>query len=202
MNFSKFKRRNRPEVSAGSMADIAFLLLIFFLVTTSLDIDKGIKVKLPPFSDEELICNLPLRKRNVFAVKINTHDELLVRGEKSQVNNLRVKTKEFILNPDKKPSLSVSPRHAIISLQNDRGTSYKTYIAVYNELKAAYNEIWEHEAQERFNMYFKDLSIAQKRTIRKVYCLLLRTSACCRNGVDVYRSLRTSCCSYSFLRLV
>lgn len=139
----KRKKNNRVsnEVNAGSMADIAFLLLIFFLVTTTIDIDKGITVKLPPWSNEE-VDPTKLNKRNVFAVLVNADDQLLVRGELAEVGDLRERTKEFIANPEQREDLAEKPTKAIISLKNDRGTSYETYIQVYNELKAAYNELW------------------------------------------------------------
>jgi len=93
----KRKKNNRVsnEVNAGSMADIAFLLLIFFLVTTTIDIDKGITVKLPPWSNEE-VDPTKLNKRNVFSVLVNADDQLLVRGELAEVEELRERTKEFI----------------------------------------------------------------------------------------------------------
>ena len=128
-------------MNAGSMADIAFLLLIFFLVTTTIDIDKGITVKLPPWSNEE-VDPTKLNKRNVFSVLVNADDQLLVRGELAEVEQLRERTKEFIANPEQREDLAEKPTKAIISLKNDRGTSYETYIQVYNELKAAYNELW------------------------------------------------------------
>ena len=139
----KRKKNNRVsnEVNAGSMADIAFLLLIFFLVTTTIDIDKGITVKLPPWSNEE-VDPTKLNKRNVFSVLVNADNQLLVRGELAEVEELRERTKEFIVNPEKREDLAEKPTKAIISLKNDRGTSYETYIQVYNELKAAYNELW------------------------------------------------------------
>ncbi len=139
----KRKKNNRVsnEVNAGSMADIAFLLLIFFLVTTTIDIDKGITVKLPPWSNEE-VDPTKLNKRNVFSVLVNADDQLLVRGELAEVEELRERTKEFIANPEQREDLAEKPTKAIISLKNDRGTSYETYIQVYNELKAAYNELW------------------------------------------------------------
>jgi len=139
----KRKKNNRVsnEVNAGSMADIAFLLLIFFLVTTTIEIDKGITVKLPPWSNEE-VDPTKLNKRNVFSVLVNADDQLLVRGELTEIEQLRERTKEFIANPEQREDLAEKPTKAIISLKNDRGTSYGTYITVYNELKAAYNELW------------------------------------------------------------
>jgi biopolymer transport protein ExbD len=92
------KRREAPAINASSMADIAFLLLIFFLVTTTIDVDKGIRVKLPPWSDDEP-DPLRLKTRNVFSVLVNANNELLVRGEPMEKADLRDKAKEFIMNP-------------------------------------------------------------------------------------------------------
>ncbi|HHB51876.1 MAG TPA: biopolymer transporter ExbD, partial [Saprospiraceae bacterium] len=124
------KSRMKNEVNAGSMADIAFLLLIFFLVTTTIAEDKGIRILLPPWSDEKPDIT-QLNKRNVFSVLVNAQNQLLVRGEPTEVRNLRERAKEFIINPLHKEDLAESPDGAIISLKNDRGTSYATYLKVY-----------------------------------------------------------------------
>lgn len=157
-------KREQPAINASSMADIAFLLLIFFLVTTTIDVDKGIAVKLPPYSEEEP-DNLRLKKRNVYRVVVNAQDQLLVRGEQMNVGMLRENAKKFISNNGVDPELSESPKRAIISLQNDRGTKYETYITVYNELKAAYNELWDDEAQNKHGFKFEDLDRDQQKEI-------------------------------------
>lgn len=165
-------RRQAPAVNASSMADIAFLLLIFFLVTTTIDTDKGIRVKLPPWSEEEPETQ-KLKTRNVYSVLVNSQNQLLVRGEPMTVKTLRENTKEFIANPQQREDLSESSDAAIISLKNDRGTSYETYLAVYNELKAAYNELWEEAAQKQYNVSYNQLSIDKKKDIRKVIPLVI-----------------------------
>ena len=141
---AKTRTRDRMtnEINAGSMADIAFLLLIFFLVTTTIVEDKGIMVKLPPWSEEEPDIT-KLKKRNVFSVLVNAQNQLLVRGELSDIDELRDRAKEFIANPQRREDLAEKPTKAIISLKNDRGTNYETYLEVYNELKGAYNELWD-----------------------------------------------------------
>ncbi len=160
--------RMNNEVNAGSMADIAFLLLIFFLVTTTIDVDKGITVKLPPWSEDEPDIT-KLNKRNVYSVLVNAQNQLLVRGELANVDELRENTKEFILNPQKREDLAEKPTKAIISLKNDRGTSYETYLEVYNELKAAYSELWNDQAQKLYGVdYSEDLPLAYKKEIRKI----------------------------------
>ena len=154
------------EVNAGSMADIAFLLLIFFLVTTTLDIDKGITVKLPPWSEDEPDIT-KLNKRNVYSVLVNAQNQLLVRGELMNVGELREKTKEFIANPQKREDLAERPTKAIISLKNDRGTKYEMYLEVYNELKAAYNELWTEESERMYGVpYTDEMPLEYRKAIR------------------------------------
>ncbi len=163
--FGKKSKKRLPEIGAGSMADIAFLLLIFFLVTTTVVIDKGIKVVLPPFCED---CPTPpVNDRNVFNIKVNGNDEVLIENEISQVGEIRKRMKTFILNPDNLSTLAVRSNSAVISLQNDRATSYDQYIQVYNEIKAAYNELWEEEAQKQFFRSYKDLKLSQKQQVRK-----------------------------------
>ena len=154
------------EINAGSMADIAFLLLIFFLVTTTIDVDKGITVKLPPWSEDEPDIT-KLNKRNVYSVLVNAQNQLLVRGEPADVDQLRENAKEFILNPQRREDLAEKPTKAIISLKNDRGTEYKTYLEVYNELKAAYSELWDDESQKLYGLpYSEDLPLAYRKEIK------------------------------------
>lgn len=159
--------RMTNEINAGSMADIAFLLLIFFLVTTTIVEDKGITVKLPPWSDEEPDIT-KLKKRNVFSVLVNSQDQLLVRGELARVEELRERAKTFINNPLNLEDMSEDPTKAIISLKNDRGTSYEAYLMVYNELKAAYSELWDELSRQRYGIpYSEDMPFAYKKTIRE-----------------------------------
>lgn len=152
---AKKKQRAAPEINASSMADIAFLLLAFFLVTTTIDVEKGITVRLPEWSNEPPE-NVKINSRNVFSVLVNAQNQLLVRGELADVKELREKAKEFIMNPARKDDLAELPAAAIISLKNDRGTKYGTYIEVYNELKAAYNELWEEESMAQFGEHYSD----------------------------------------------
>jgi len=162
----------KNEINAGSMADIAFLLLIFFLVTTTIVEDKGILVKLPPWSDEEPDIT-KLKKRNVYSVLVNANNQLLVRDQPMQVSELRTSAINFIDNPTNAEDMSESPNKAIISLKNDRGTNYKTYLEVYNELKAAYNTLWETESQKKFGKPYNDLTRDKKREVRSKYPLIL-----------------------------
>lgn len=158
--------RMKNEVNAGSMADIAFLLLIFFLVTTTIVQDKGITVKLPPWSEDEPDIT-KLNKRNVYSVLVNAQNQLLVRGELANIDQLRENAMEFIANPQRREDLAEKPTKAIISLKNDRGTEYDTYLRVYNELKAAYNELWDELSRKKYGVpYTDDLPTAYKKAIR------------------------------------
>ncbi|MBK8389195.1 MAG: biopolymer transporter ExbD [Saprospiraceae bacterium] len=169
---AKSKSRASNEINAGSMADIAFLLLIFFLVTTQISEDRGLLVKLPPWSTEPP-PDLRLNSRNVWSVLVNANNELLVRGEPTDIKALRAKTKEFIANPRKEVDKSESPTKAIVSLKNDRGTKYETYLEVYNELQAAYNELWNEAAMKKFGKDYEFVSTTQKREIRDEIPLVL-----------------------------
>ncbi len=167
------KSRNITEVNAGSMADIAFLLLVFFLVTTTMNPDTGITVKLPAWIEGEVISE-PISKRNTFSVLVNANNDLLVRGEKISVNELRQKAKEFIANPSARPDLASAPNKAIIFLRNDRGTKYKDYVLVYNELKAAYRELWDAESIKLYGRVYSDrMSAKRKKIIRSKYPFIL-----------------------------
>ncbi|MBI72313.1 MAG: biopolymer transporter ExbD [Candidatus Marinimicrobia bacterium] len=164
------KRRGLQEINAGSMADIAFLLLIFFLVTTTMDVDSGIARKLPPMPDEEMQeDDSQINAKNIYVVLINTNNQLLVEGELMDISQLREGAKRFINNNGIDPNLSENPDKAIISLQNDRGTEYKTYIQVQNELAAAYNELRNDAALNKFGKRYIDLNKTDKKEIRKMY---------------------------------
>jgi biopolymer transport protein ExbD len=173
-------KRALPEINAGSMADIAFLLLIFFLVTTTMDVDSGINRKLPPWEPDQIQDPPPIKKKNIFTVLVNSRDELLVEDEYMEIKDLREATKRFLNNNGdgscdycndglRSPTSSDNPLKAIVSLQNDRGTSYKMYIAVQNELAAAYNELREELAQRRYGKSYEDLSEEEAEEIQEAY---------------------------------
>jgi biopolymer transport protein ExbD len=162
--------RMNPEINAGSMADIAFLLLIFFLVTTTMDVDTGLRRLLPPPIDPNAPPPPPVRERNVFVVLVDQNDRLLVEGELGNIQTLREQTRNFLLNPTNDPTMpervmrtidnlgEIEVSRGIISLQNDRGTSYEMYIAVQNELAAAINDIRNDLSRERFGIRFDQLT--------------------------------------------
>jgi biopolymer transport protein ExbD len=139
--------RKLPEINASSMADIAFLLLVFFLVTTEMATDQGIPVLLPPWSDEPP-PPVEQNDRNTLQVLINSRNQLLVEEELFRVEQLRDYTKRFILNNGRDPEMSDSPQKAIISFKGDVGTSYDMYISVYNELRGAYNDLRNEETSK------------------------------------------------------
>ena len=163
------KRRGLPQINAGSMADIAFLLLIFFLVTTTMDQDTGIARKLPPMPEEEQEKPPEIKAKNIYVVLINAKNELLVEGEWTQISELKDGAKKFINNNGKDPASSDNPQKAIISLQNDRGTQYVTYIRVQNELAAAYNELRNEAAFNKYGESFVNLNKKQQKEIKKMY---------------------------------
>lgn len=157
--------RAAPEVNAGSMADIAFLLLIFFLVTTTIETDSGLNRKLPPIEDN--VEPPIIKQKNIFTVLLNGKDQLLVEDELMELKDLRKAATEFLdnggdgtcdyCNGKKSSESSDNPEKAIISLKNERETTYKTYIAVQNELVAAYNDLRNARAQALYGKPFVEM---------------------------------------------
>jgi len=172
MRKTSSKGRMSNEINASSMADIAFLLLIFFLVTTTIAEDKGVLVKLPPWSDTPP-DDTKVNKRNVYSVLVNAQNQLLVRGELMRISDIRDNAKLFISNPNNNPEFAENPRKAVISLQNDRGTNYKTYLSVYNELMAAYNELRNEVAMKRYGREYDYLDREKRDEIRNEIPLVI-----------------------------
>lgn len=175
------KSRETPEINGGSMADIAFLLLIFFLVATTMDIDTGLARKLPPYNPDQENSDDKVKERNIYVVLINQYDQLLVEGKEMDIRRLRAETKEFIVNPQDKEDLpektakelpffgEVQVSKGIVSLQNDLGTSYGMYIKVQNELIAAYNEVRDKVAMQKFGKHFDNLPEDKQDAIKDYY---------------------------------
>jgi len=171
-----------PEVPAASLADIAFMLLIFFLVTTTMDVDSGLERRLPPFvenpTDDK---NPPIKERNVFVVLIDAKNRLMVEGEILNIDKLRAKTKEFMANPSDLETLpekklttvpffgEVQVTKGVISLQNAVGTQYGTYIQVQNELVAAINELRDELSRQKFGKPYSRLNKDKKNAIQAIY---------------------------------
>jgi biopolymer transport protein ExbD len=174
-------KRAVPEINAGSMADIAFVLLIFFLVTTTMDVDSGINRKLPPYEpDIEQEPPPPIKKKNIFVVLVNSRNQLLVEDNYMNIKDLREAAKEFLNNNGDRSCdyctggaqdllSSDNPNKAIISLQNDRGTSYKMFVSVQNELAAAYNELRDELAQRKYGKSYEELEGEAQEDIKSSY---------------------------------
>lgn len=176
--------RKIPEIPSASLADIAFMLLIFFLVTTTMDVDSGLERRLPQWvPPDEQDDTPPIKERNIFVVLVDRNDRLMVEGELTRVEDLKEKTKEFLDNPldlanlpekDIKDLPYFGPTEvlvgsAVISLRNDVGTSYGTYIKVQNELVAAINELRESLAQQKFGKSFDKLDAEHQDAIKEIY---------------------------------
>lgn len=177
-------KRKVPDINSSSTADIAFLLLIFFLITTSMDTDRGLARRLPPppEKDAKVDDEVTVKERNVLQILLNKYDQLMCNGEQISINELREKAKEFIANPNDDPNMPekhpkeieglgmqmVTEKH-VISLQNDRGTTYSEYIKVQNELVAAYNELRNELAQEKWGKNYADLDEKQQEAVREFY---------------------------------
>lgn len=179
-------KRKVQEINASSMADIAFLLLIFFLVTTTMSVDKGLSRRLPPPPQpNEEQKESEVNKRNTFVVLVNSSNQLLVQGEPLDVRELREKVKTFIKNEGNDPTLPellpveveiggqresvMTTKKHIISLQNDRGTLYQKYIEVQNELVGAYNEVRDEYSRSRFGMPYAELDEERQKAVQTIY---------------------------------
>ena len=175
--------RKVPAINASSMADISFLLLIFFLITTSMDVSQGLARRLPqPPDPNQKIEETDINQRNLFVVKINSANQLLVQGQETDIRQLRAKAKEFIDNPNNDPNLPVlvteeieglgvvtyTPDH-VISVQNDVDTQYQAYLDVQNELVAAYNELRDVFAKKQFGKSYNELEEDEQKLVQKVY---------------------------------
>jgi glutaredoxin len=180
-------RRETPEINAGSMADIAFLLLIFFLVTTTMNVDSGISKKLSEKPPADYVPPV-IKERNIFEVNINRKNELLVEGERMDLKEIKDAAVKFIDNGggegklvdgvstgpcdyckgEKSTASSDHPNKAIISVQSDRGTEYGTYIVVQNELLRAYTELRNRLCEERYNMSYTELENLYKDDINNL----------------------------------
>jgi biopolymer transport protein ExbD len=176
-------KRKIKEINASSMADISFLLLIFFLVTTSMNVSTGMSRRLPPpLPPNQKPQDIDIKKRNIFVVKVNSQNQLLVQGQEINVRQLKEKAVEFIKNDANNPNLpekvmvnidligeiEITKDH-VISLQNDVDTQYQAYIEVQNELVAAYTQVRNEFSMERFGNKYDDLTEEQQKAVQSVY---------------------------------
>jgi biopolymer transport protein ExbD len=172
-------KKAAPEINAGSMADIAFLLLIFFLVTTTMDVDTGIMRKLPPPVPKDEEQPQDVKTRNVLKILLNSRNDLMVDGKRMDISLLKDKTKDFMaIHPDNPDYPEVTTRFieelgkdvpaskGVISLKNDRGTSYDMYIQVQNELARAFNEMKDEKSVELFGL--KYVALLDKNEIKAI----------------------------------
>lgn len=179
------KKRKVPGINSSSTADIAFILLIFFLITTSMDTDRGLARRLPPPPDPaaKQDDNIKVKERNVLQVRLNANNELMCGSEYISTNQLKAKAKEFIANPNDDSNLPekhvenipllggdvmITKMH-VISVQNDVGTSYQAYIDVQNELIAAYNELRDELGKAKFGKAYVECDEDQQKAIRTYY---------------------------------
>ena len=172
--------KKTPEINSSSTADIAFLLLCYFLMTTTMDQDLGLQRRLPPMPDKnQKVEDQKVNRRNIIVVKINSADRLLAGTEPMHVSQLKDKIKEFLDNPQNNPNLPEKEEidiegfgkamvsKGVISLQNDRGTSYEAYIAVQNELVKAVNELRDAWAMNNFGKPYLSLDEEKQGIVRK-----------------------------------
>lgn len=177
------KKRGVPGINASSTADISFILLIFFLVTTSMDTDMGLARRLPPPPEKEQEdAEIDVKERNVLNVMINSRGDLMVNREPFDIAQLRSRAKEFIDNRENRSNLpekhmkyiemlgncAITDKH-VISVQSDRGTPYNVYFQVQNELVAAYNELRDELGKAKFGRPYAALNDEQQVAIRTYY---------------------------------
>ena len=172
--------KKTPELNTSSTADMAFLLLCFFLMTTTMDQDLGLQRRLPPMPDKnQKVEDQKVNRRNIIVVKINSADRLLAGTEPMHVSQLKDKIKEFLTNPANDANLPEKEEidiegygpcmvsKGVISLQNDRGTSYQAYMAVQNELVKAVNELRDEWSMANYGMLYSKLDEDKQGIVRK-----------------------------------
>lgn len=172
--------KKTPEINSSSTADIAFLLLAYFLMTTTMNQDNGLQRRLPPMPDpNQKVEDQKINRRNIIIVKINSADRLMAGGQIMDVSLLKDKIKEFLTNPTEDPTLPEKEvkdiegfgeypvSKGVISLQNDRGTSYQAYIAVQNELVKAVNELRNDFSKQQFGKPYLKLDEDKQKIVRE-----------------------------------
>lgn len=172
-------RRHPVSVNTGSMADIAFLLLIFFLVSTTISAEKGILRQLPPYCEDPTTCEIDIKNRNLLEISLNHKDEILVSNSSVKINDVPKIVKSFIDNNglsqcdycqgQELPEYSEHPQKAIISLNFDSLTSYKAYVEVQDQIAKAFKDLRQSYAIDRFNKSLGQLDKAEMQVIKKNY---------------------------------
>lgn len=165
----KKRERDEVEIPMSSLADIAFLLLIFFLVVTTIDVDTGIGLVLPPIPDD--IEPPPVRERNLLKILVNAQGMVLLDDQPVSVTEVRDRVKEFVANPTNDPNLSESPNDAIVSIKTDRRTPYSVYIDMLDEVMGAYAELRREASMNRFGVPYSALeeNSVEQEEIKELY---------------------------------
>lgn len=162
------RQREEGEINGSSMADIAFLLLIFFLVTTTINVDTGIGLVLPPPLDQEATPP-PVRQRNMMNILVNAQGLVLMNEKPVQVADVKQKLMDFIKNPDNDENLSESPQKAIVSIKTVRETPYRIYIDMLDEVMGAYAELRNEIALSNYGRPYTSLGSDQRKTVGDIY---------------------------------
>ena len=158
--------RSSANINGSSLADIAFLLLIFFLVTTTINVDTGLGMTLPPPIEGD---PQEIKERNLMNILVNANGEVMLDDKKVQVAEIREILKDFINNFGQKPEYSESPQLAVISLITVRETPYKVYIDMLDEVMGAYDELRDEKSLKEYGQSFNELGPAQKEFIKESY---------------------------------
>ncbi len=168
--FDKKTRREDPEMGGAGMADIAFLLLIFFLLVTTIDIDTGIGLQLPPAPEEEQEPP-PIKERNLLNILVNAQGMVLMDDEPTDISQVKQNIKDFVTNNGEDPDLSESPDKAIVSIKTARQTPYRTYINMLDEVMGAYAELRNQAAQTQFGVNYGELEddSEDQQTVKDMY---------------------------------
>lgn len=172
--------KKTPEINASSQADIAFLLLVFFLITTTMDVDKGLQRKLPPMPEEnQQQDEVKINRRNIVVVKINAQDRIMVGSKPTDVSEIKDQIVEFLTNPNDDPNKpekevkfikglgNYAVSKGVVSLQNDKGTLYNTYIQVQNEIVRAINEIRDQFSTQHYGKKFAQLDEDHQKIVKE-----------------------------------
>lgn len=170
------KKRGRPgaDIPSSSLADIAFLLLVFFLVVTTIDVDTGIGLVLPPPPDDETPPP-PIRERNLLKILVNAQGMILINERPAHISEVRQRVSDFVDNANRAQdeNLSVSPQMAIVSIKTDRRTQYDIYISMLDEVRGAYKELRDAESYRLFGMsydrYRASVSTPAEDVVRQAY---------------------------------